>query len=732
LSLQLGSHVTDAISWSFADYKDEHALTAAFVGADRLILVPPSTQDRDELTCQGLQAAGVAGVKHIVLMSAVVAQFPNTMFGGQFRRIESFLESMRPSLNFTILRMAWFMENFIDMAPDLVANNRFLSSWGSSGIAPVAMADIGRSAAAVLSTPKTSMIHYNRTFHLTGPEAVSGARMAEVFTKVFKRQISYQDLPREDMKKVYVEGMKVPEWQAEGYVEMNDLFKAGGASAFSTDVAMLTGVHQTTLERFLQSKRWYFTGHRSPLTVLMPASGRVGTSTLMALMNDPAHGRVRAVVHTAAAQNEITNMFANATNLEVVHGDFEDEASVRAAFDGADSIMIIPPERLERFSALDHAITLASELGATHTVLFSVSQGLDQTAIGRKFNAWERVLEHHSESFTIIHCTFFHDLMFYFADQIKHDDHQVHHWLGNGKFCPVDARDVGEAAAAVLREGPLVHHCKSYSLYGPQALSFQDMLDKLGIVLGYKVYAQPDITSEQVRNTMDGKLPSFNIEEVVQAQEVVGMGGDARMTPDLLKLVGHAHTVQSFCEDNKHVFMSAGSPPSQRVVSAKASPMVMVTAAVSPQRMSTTSATPSQMVESSSSQQNSSSQMTTETVPSETTSVTTTIEETFNAAPARSATPTTDATTTEMSSTPTTNPNAVPMSNLSVMSPMTGGTTTQPMTYATAIMHEMNKIPETSINQESAQMSKYAAVEIKPGAAAIPVAATQPPAVAES
>jgi uncharacterized protein YbjT (DUF2867 family) len=273
-------------------------------------------------------------------------------------------------------------------------------------------------------------------------------------------------------------------------------------------------------------------------------------------------------------------MYPNAPNLEVAQGDFENEPSIGAALDGADTLLIIPPEKLERFSAIDATIKLANDYGVGHTVLFSVSKGLDQTAIGRKFHAWERVLEHHSQAYTIVQSTFFHDLMFHFAPQIKSPNHQIHHWLGTGKFCPVDSRDVGEALAAVLREGPLIHHRQTYSLYGPQMLSFQDMVDKLSIVLGYQVQAYPDITSEQVRNSMDDKLPSFNIEEVVQAQETIGMGHDMNMTPDLLKLIGYAHTAQRFFEDNYFTFMGHQRAPLYQVMQTPASPSSVTSNAI--------------------------------------------------------------------------------------------------------------------------------------------------------
>jgi len=339
---------------------------------------------------------------------------------------------------------------------------------------------------------------------------------------------------------------------------MNELFKSGAGAAYSTDVAMLTQGNHTTFERFVRNKRWYFSGERSPLVCILPSSGRVGTNTLAALMRDKSHGRIRAIVRGAEHKTELETTFPKNDRIEIVNGDLEQPDTIRAALEGVDSLLIIPPEKLERFSLIDETIKAAYNAGVGHTILFSVSKALDATAIGRKFNAWERVLEQNSHSFTIIQSSLFQDLMFTFAEQIKAPERRVHHWLGQGKFCPVDARDVGEACAAVLREGPLEHHSHTYSLYGPQALNFGDMVQTLSKVLGYEIEAVPDITSDQIRATMQGKLPSFNIEEVVQAHECVATGMDIIKTPDLIMLTGQARTIQAFYEDYRSRFEYRG------------------------------------------------------------------------------------------------------------------------------------------------------------------------------
>jgi len=278
-------------------------------------------------------------------------------------------------------------------------------------------------------------------------------------------------------------------------------------------------------------------------------------------MNDSSNGRIRAIVRSESVKADLEAKFQDQSRLEVILGDLENPDSIHQVLQGVDNLLIIPPEKLERFSMIDEAIKTAKNVGVNHTVLFSVSKAFDSTAIGRKFSAWEHVLEQNSYSYTIIRSSLFQDLMFHFAEQVRRPQHQIHHWLGSGRFCPVDARDVGEACASVLREGPLEHHGHAYSLYGPQAVNFGEMAQTLGKVLGYPVEAVSDVTPEQVRATLQGKLPSFNVEEVVQAHEAVALGNDTAPTPDLIKLAGHARTVQAFFEDYKGRFEQGTAIP---------------------------------------------------------------------------------------------------------------------------------------------------------------------------
>jgi uncharacterized protein YbjT (DUF2867 family) len=64
--------------------------------------------------------------------------------------------------------------------------------------------------------------------------------------------------------------------------------------------------------------------------------------------------------------------------------------------------------------------------------------------------------------------------------------------MGSGRFPLVDTRDVGAAAAAVLRD-PDKHAGQAYALTGPEALSYDEVAGRLSAVVGHPIVydAQP-------------------------------------------------------------------------------------------------------------------------------------------------------------------------------------------------------------------------------------------------
>jgi NAD(P)H dehydrogenase (quinone) len=78
-------------------------------GCDRLFLVPPNVENRVEVCKFIIDAAKIAGVNFVCLLSMLMANTRNIAFGKMFGEIEDYLKDS--GLQFCILRSNLYMEN---------------------------------------------------------------------------------------------------------------------------------------------------------------------------------------------------------------------------------------------------------------------------------------------------------------------------------------------------------------------------------------------------------------------------------------------------------------------------------------------------------------------------------------------------------------------------------------------------------------------------------------------
>ena len=87
------------------------------------------------------------------------------------------------------------------------------------------MRDIAAVAAAALAEEG----HEGKTYHLTGPEALSHGEMAEKLSGVLGRRIHFVDVPPEAMRETLI-GVGLPVWQVDGLIEDYAHYSRGEAS----------------------------------------------------------------------------------------------------------------------------------------------------------------------------------------------------------------------------------------------------------------------------------------------------------------------------------------------------------------------------------------------------------------------------------------------------------------------------------------------------------------------
>jgi uncharacterized protein YbjT (DUF2867 family) len=166
------------------------------------------------------------------------------IFPRQHADSEDYIKSA--GVPYTFLRPNGFMQNFINYNAETInSQNAFYGSQGDGKVSHIDLRDI----AAVAVKTLTESGHEGKAYTLTGPEALSNARIAEILSEDTGREIRYVDLPAEQFKQALV-GAGLPEWSADALVDLQQLYRSGAASAVTNDVAQLLGRRPISLEQF--------------------------------------------------------------------------------------------------------------------------------------------------------------------------------------------------------------------------------------------------------------------------------------------------------------------------------------------------------------------------------------------------------------------------------------------------------------------------------------------------
>lgn len=173
------------------DWDDASTFDAALRGVSALYLVAPTMRiDFAAQVSRFLDRAERAGVRHVTYLSAHgMEQAPAELAP---RAVELDLAS-RTSLGHTLLRPAWFMQNFSDTFLRPV-NGEIAVPCGGGSEAFVNAEDIAAVAVATLCEPAR---HAGRAYAPTGPAALSFAQAAALLSQALGRRIVYRDVARE-------------------------------------------------------------------------------------------------------------------------------------------------------------------------------------------------------------------------------------------------------------------------------------------------------------------------------------------------------------------------------------------------------------------------------------------------------------------------------------------------------------------------------------------------------
>src|SRR6202030_4380807 len=141
-------------------------------------LVCSPIPDLVHLESNAIEACEAAGVRRVVLNSALGAQDYPKSFPIWHRKVEDKLKATK--MAHCILRPNSFHQNVVThFAPSIRAQGAFYSSMGNAQTSYLDVRDIALVAAKTLSAGE----HSGKTYELNGPEALTYAELAEKISK---------------------------------------------------------------------------------------------------------------------------------------------------------------------------------------------------------------------------------------------------------------------------------------------------------------------------------------------------------------------------------------------------------------------------------------------------------------------------------------------------------------------------------------------------------------------
>ncbi len=166
------------------DFAKPETFAPAFAGVKKLFLMrPPAISDIETYIKPVIDYAAENGVEQIAFLSLIGVEKKSYV---PHYKVEQFMKES--GVPYTFLRAGFFMQNLdTTHRADIVEHDDIFIPAGDAKTAFVDVRDLGAVAAHVLTTPG----HEDQAYDLTGNEALTYYEVADIFTEVLGRKITY-------------------------------------------------------------------------------------------------------------------------------------------------------------------------------------------------------------------------------------------------------------------------------------------------------------------------------------------------------------------------------------------------------------------------------------------------------------------------------------------------------------------------------------------------------------
>lgn len=197
-SLDKAQHYVDAnIRVRLGDFNQAKALVTEFQGIDKLLLISTMEMNRFEQHKNVIDAAKLAGVKHIIYTSLAIQDIETSavkdLMISHFQS-ETYLKAS--GLTYTILRNTMYAEAIPQIIGEHALQTGIQVAGGQGKVPYVLRAELGEATANLLMQHG----HENQTYDLIGSQHYSYQDIAEILSTIKAAPVIYQNLENQQYR----------------------------------------------------------------------------------------------------------------------------------------------------------------------------------------------------------------------------------------------------------------------------------------------------------------------------------------------------------------------------------------------------------------------------------------------------------------------------------------------------------------------------------------------------
>ena len=284
------------------------------------------------------------------------------------------------------------------------------------------------------------------------------------------------------------------------------------------------------------------------MILITGATGTTGREVVAELRRLGAKG-VRALVRDPARADVVRE-----AGFEAVAGDFERPETLGAALEGVERALLLTPPTPDTVRHHRDFLEAAAAAGVRQVVKLSAF-GADADApegFGRWHGQAENLLKTSGLRWTVLRPNFFMQNLLGQARQIASTG-SIFQPVGDARASFIDVRDIAAVAARTLTEDG--HDDQTYTLTGPEALSYQDVAARLSEATGRSITYVP-VSPEQFRaGALGAGLPEWLVSALERLNEIFASGQAAAVTDDVRRVARREPTTfEQFARDHAEAF----------------------------------------------------------------------------------------------------------------------------------------------------------------------------------